>query len=127
MRFMMLMIPRGYRPGEPPSDPRPEDMETMGRYNDTLRDAGVLLSLDGLRPPSEAVRLSFGAGKPTITDGPYAEAKEALGGYWIIQVKSKDEVVEWARRCPAKDGDVIELRRIQEFEDFPPDVQALAR
>lgn len=127
MRFMMLMIPKVYRPGEPASDPRPEDMVTMGQYNDTLRNAGVLLSLDGLRPPAEGVRLAFAGGKPTITDGPYAEAKEALGGYWIIEAKSKDEAVEWARRCPAKDGDVIELRRIQDLEDFPPEVQALAR
>lgn len=125
MRFMMLMIPKGYRPGEPPAAIDPADMVTMGQYNDKLRNAGILLSLDGLRPPDEGVRLAFAGGTPTITDGPYAEAKEALGGYWIIQVKTKDEAVEWARRCPAKDGDVIELRRIQEFEDFPPEVQAL--
>jgi hypothetical protein len=82
----------------------------------------VLLSLDGLHPPSKATRLVFSGRKPTVVDGPFAEAKEALGGYWLIQVKSKEEAVEWARRCPAQDGDVVEVRQVQELSDFPPDV-----
>ena len=86
----------------------------------------MLLSLDGLHPPSMGARVSFKGGKPTVTDGPFAEAKEVLGGYWMIRVKSKEEAIEWAKRCPASDSEVIEIRQVQEFADFPADVQKAA-
>jgi hypothetical protein len=98
----------------------------MMKYNESLQKAGVLLALDGLRPPSMGARVSFSGGKPKVTDGPFAEAKEVLGGYWMIQVKSKEEAVEWASRCPASGNDVIEIRQVQEFSDFPADVQEAA-
>ena len=98
MRFMMLMIPKGYENAAPGAMPSPEAVAAMMNYNEQLQKAGVLLSLDGLHPPSAGVRVSFSGGKPTVTDGPFAEAKEVLGGYWMIQVDSKDEAVEWAKR-----------------------------
>jgi hypothetical protein len=98
----------------------------MTKYNEALTKAGVLLALDGLHPPSVGTRVSFSGGKPRVTDGPFAEAKEVIGGYWLIQVKSKAEAVQWASRCPAGDGDVIEVRQVQEMSDFPPDVQKAA-
>ena len=124
MRFMMLMIPKGYETAEPGT--MPEDVEAasaMMKYNDDLQKAGVLLALDGLHPPSMGARVSFSGGKPTVTDGPFAEAKEVLGGYWLIQVNSKEEAIEWASRCPGADNEVIEVRQVQEFADFSSDVQ----
>ena len=126
MRFMMLMIPKGYENAEPGTMPSAEAVAAMMRYNETLRKAGVLLALDGLHPPSTGVRVSFSGGKPRVTDGPFAEAKEVLGGYWMIQVKSKEEAVEWATRCPASDNEVIEVRQVHEFSEFPKDVQEAA-
>jgi hypothetical protein len=90
-----------------------------------LAPAGVLLALDGLHPPSMGSRISFSSGKPKVTDGPFAEAKEVLGGYWMIQVKSKEEALEWASRCPASDNEVIELRQVQEISDFPTELQEI--
>ena len=93
------------------------------KYNETLRKAGVLLALDGLHPPSMGARVSFAGGRPNVTDGPFSEAKEVLGGYWMIQVKSKEEAVEWASRCPASENEMIEVRQVQEFADFPERLQ----
>jgi hypothetical protein len=126
MRFMMLMIPKGYETAEPGTMPDPKAVEAMMKYNEDLQKADVLLSLDGLHPPSMGARVSFKGGKPTVTDGPFTEAKEVLGGYWMIRVKSKEEAIEWAKRCPASDNEVIEIRQVQEFEDFPADVQKAA-
>ena len=126
MRFMMLMIPKGYETAEPGTMPDAKAVEAMMKYNEDLQTAGVLLSLDGLHPPSMGARVSFNGGKPTVTDGPFTEAKEVLGGYWMIRVKSKEEAIEWAKRCPASDNEVIEIRQVQEFEDFPADVQKAA-
>jgi hypothetical protein len=123
MRFMMLMIPKGYETAEPGAMPPADAVAAMMKYNDSLQKAGVLLALDGLHPPSMGARVSFEGGKPKVTDGPFAEAKEVLGGYWIIQVKSKEEAIEWATRCPASPNEVIEIRQIQEFSDFPQEVQ----
>jgi hypothetical protein len=86
----------------------------------------VLLALDGLHPPSMGARVSFSGGKPKMTDGPFAEVKEIIGGYWMIQVKSKEEAIEWASRCPASSNEIIEVRQVQEFSDFPSDVQEAA-
>jgi hypothetical protein len=123
MRFMMLMIPKGYESAKPGTMPSAEAVAAMMKYNESLQKAGVLLALDGLHPPSTGVRVSFAGGKPKVTDGPFAEAKEVIGGYWMIQVKSKEEAVEWAKRCPASENEVIEVRQVQEFEEFAPEVQ----
>lgn len=126
MRFMMLVIPKGYETAAPDRVPNADEVAEMMKYNEALAKAGVLLSLDGLKPPSAGVRVSFQGGKAKTTDGPFAEAKECVGGYWMIQVKSKEEAVEWARRAPMSDNEIIEVRQVQEMEDFPADVQAAA-
>ncbi|HTN85856.1 MAG TPA: YciI family protein [Sorangium sp.] len=126
MRFMMLMIPRGYESATPGTMPDAEAVASMMKYNESLQKAGVLLALDGLHPPSMGARISFPGGKPQVVDGPFAEAKEVLGGYWMIQVKSKEEAIAWASRCPASDDAVIEVRQVQELSDFPAEVQQAA-
>jgi len=126
MRFMMLMIPKGYEQATPGSVPDAELVAEMSKYNRALKRAGVLLALDGLHPPSMGARVAFAGGRATVTDGPFSETKEVLGGYWLIQVGSKAEAVEWARRCPAGEGNVIEVRQVQELADFPPDVRRAA-
>jgi len=123
---MMLMIPKGYEKAQPGAMPDAKAVAAMMKYNEALQKAGVLLALDGLHPPSMGSRVTFVGGKPTVTDGPFTEAKEVVGGYWMIQVKSKEEAVEWASRCPAGDNEVIELRQVQEMSDFPADVQEAA-
>jgi hypothetical protein len=126
MRFMMLMIPRGYESAAPGTVPDAKAVEAMMKYNTALQQAGVLLALDGLHPPSMGARVSFEGGKPKVTDGPFAESKEVLGGYWMIDVKSRDEAIEWAKRCPGGPNEVIEVRQVQEMDDFPADVQRAA-
>jgi hypothetical protein len=126
MRFMMLVIPKGYDKAKAGAMPDAEIVAAMTKYNESLQKAGVLLALDGLHPPSMGARVSFAGGKPKVTDGPFAEAKEVLGGYWMIQVSSREEAIEWAKRCPMPDGDIVEVRQVQEFEDFPPEVQKAA-
>jgi hypothetical protein len=126
MRFMMLMIPKGYEKAARGAMPDANAVAAMMKYNETLQKAGVLLALDGLHPPSMGARVSFSGGKPMVTDAPFTEAKEVLGGYWMIQVKSKEEAIEWAKRCPASDNEIIEVRQVQEFSDFPADVQQAA-
>jgi hypothetical protein len=126
MRFMMLMIPKGYEKAAPGTMPDAKAVAAMMKYNESLQKAGVLLALDGLQPPSMGARVTFSGGKPTVTDGPFAEAKEVLGGYWMIQVKSKEEAIEWAKRCPGSDNEVIEVRQVHEMVDFPAEVQEAA-
>jgi hypothetical protein len=126
MRFMMLMFPKGYENAAPGTMPDRKAVTSMMKYNESLQKAGVLLAFDGLHPPSTGARVSFSSGKPTVTEGPFAEAKEVVGGYWMIQVRSRDEAVEWARRCPASDNEVIEIRQVQEYSDFPPALQQAA-
>src|SRR3981189_975154 len=126
MRFMMLMIPKGYETAAPGAMPDAKAVAAMMKYNESLQKAGVLLALDGLHPPSMGARVSFSGGKARVTDGQFTEAKEVLGGYWMIQVKSKEEAIEWASRCPAGDNEVIEIRQVQEFADFPAGVQEAA-
>jgi hypothetical protein len=123
MRFMMLMIPKGYEKAAPDTQPPAERVAAMMKYNRELQKAGVLLALDGLHPPSSGVRVTFPGGKPKVSDGPFAEAKEVLGGYWMIQVKSKEEAVEWAKRVPASEDEIVEVRQVQEMSDFPAEVQ----
>jgi hypothetical protein len=126
VRFMMLVIPKGYETAKPGTTPDPEAVARMMKYNEELQKAGVLLALDGLHPPSVGARVSFSGGKPTVSDGPFAEAKEVIGGYWMIQVRSKAEAIEWAKRAPMGDNEIIEIRQVQEMADFPPDVQKAA-
>lgn len=126
MRFMMLMIPKGYESAAPGTVPSADAVAAMMKYNEALQKAGVLLALDGLHPPTAGARITFDSGKPTVIDGPFIEAKECLGGYWMIQVKSKEEAIEWARRCPGSPNEIIEVRQVQEMSDFPPDVQQAA-
>jgi hypothetical protein len=103
--------------------PDPKLIEAMMKYNADLGKAGVLLALDGLQPPSKGARVTFKSGKPAVKDGPFTEAREIIGGYWMWQVKSKEEAIEWARRCPAEDGDTLELRQVFEMSDFGPEVE----
>ena len=127
MRFMMLMIPAGYETAEPDAVQNldADAAAAMMKYNDELRAAGVLVALDGLHPPSMGARVSFKGGKPLVTDGPFAEAKEVLGGYWIIDVGSRADAIEWAKRCPGGENEVIEVRQIQDFADYSPEVQTV--
>jgi hypothetical protein len=113
MRFMLFVYA-----GESDPGPTLERVKAMNKYNEELAKAGALLALDGLLPPSRGARLTFkGGATPTVTDGPFTEAKEFVGGYWIIQARSKEEAVEWASRAPLADG-VIEVRQIGEAADY---------
>jgi hypothetical protein len=124
MRFMMIMFPKEYENAKPGWVPDLKGMEVMGKYNEQLQKAGVLLALDGLTPPSTmSARVTFKSGKSKVTDGPFTEAKEVVGGYWVIQVKSREEALEWASRIPGKDNEMVEVRRMFEITDFPADVQ----
>jgi hypothetical protein len=127
LRFMMLMIPKGYEKAAPGTVPDAKAVEAMMKYNESLQKAGALVTLDGLHPPSMGARVTFRGGTPKVTDGPFAEAKEVIGGYWIIQVKSKEEAIEWAKRCPASENEIIEVRQVQDMSDFPADVQEAAK
>ncbi len=128
MRFMMMMIPAVYQGKQgakagadfaPPAD----GVEKMMKYNEALAKAGALVALDGLHPPSMGARVTFAGKKPHVTDGPFTESKEVLGGYWLIKAKSREEAIEWAKRVPAEEGDVIEVRQIFDMEEFPEDVR----
>ncbi len=124
MRFMMIMFPREYENAKPGWVPSLKDMEAMGKYNEQLGKAGVLLALDGLTPPSTmSARVTFKAGKSKVTDGPFPEAKEVVGGYWVIEVKSREEALEWASRIPGQDDLMVEVRRMFDVTDFDPEVQ----
>jgi hypothetical protein len=128
MRFLMLMIPAVYQPGAAPHPvqttgvPDADAVARMMKLNEDLHAAGALLALDGLHPLSKGARVSYRGGKPVVTDGPFAEAKEVVGGYWIIKAGSLDEALGWARRIPAADGDIVEVRQIQEMSDFPEEI-----
>lgn len=126
MRFMMLVIPRGYESAAPGTLPEPEAIAKMMKYNESLQRAGVLLALDGLHPPSEGARVTFVGGKPKVTDGPFAESKEVVGGYWMIDVKSRDEAIAWASRAPMADNEIIEVREVQDVSEWPEDIRKAA-
>ena len=126
MRFMMFIIPNiAAEQWTPP----PEAVVAMERYNRELERAGVLLHREGMHPLEKGARVSFPGGKASMTDGPDCEPKEVIGGFWMIDVASKAEAVEWASRCPiGAEGPQIEIRQIFERADFPPELQeALAR
>jgi len=126
MRFMMLMIPKGYESAAAGTMPSADAVAAMMKYNEELQKAGVLLSLEGLHPPAMGARVSFPGGKAKVTDGPFAEAREVLGGFWMIDVASREEAIRWASRCPAAENETIEIRQVMEMTDFPADVQDAA-
>jgi hypothetical protein len=124
MRFMMIMYPKSYQTAKPGTVPDFKDMEAMGKYNEELGKAGVLLGLDGLTPPATmSARVTFKGGKSTVTDGPFTEVREVVGGYWIIKVNSREEALEWASRIPGKDNEMVEVRRMFDLTDFDPETQ----
>jgi hypothetical protein len=120
MRVMMIV--KASKDSEAGVMPTETHLALMGKYNEELQKAGVLLDLSGLKPTSAAARVTFNRGKATVTDGPFAEAKELIAGYWIIQVKSREEAIEWAKRIPAEACNVpeVEIRPYYEMEDFAP-------
>jgi hypothetical protein len=120
MRFMLLMIPKGYESAPEGTMPDPAHIAEMMKFNEHLEKAGVLISLDGLHPPSMGARVTFENGKPEVTKGLYPGVGEVLGGYWMIRANSLDEAIGWATRCPAGRNEMIEVRRVQEMEDFSP-------
>ncbi len=126
MRFMMLMLPAGHCDAAPDALPSADAVEKMMRFNKALQEAGVLLALDGLHPPSAGVRVSSVDGKVKVVDGPFSEAKEVVGGYWMIDVSSREEAIAWASRCPLAVGDTIEIRQVFEMSDFPPETRKAA-
>ncbi len=121
MRFMMLMYPERF--AEEGVMPSAELMSEMMKYNEELGNAGVLLSLDGLKPSSNGFRVTYPNGKATITDGPFTESKEILGGFWIINVASIDEAKAWAQKIPGNGTNFVEVRPFFEMTDFPQEVR----
>jgi hypothetical protein len=119
VKFMMLMIPAVYQGGKtvPGFTPDPKKIEEMDRFNQELGKAFTIESLNGLHPLAQGARVSFAKGKSSVTDGPFIETKEVVGGYWLVEAPSKEEVVKWAQRCPADEGDTIEIRQV-----FGPEV-----
>jgi hypothetical protein len=123
---MLLVYPEGFDKAGPEFAPPPEAMAAMMTFNEELQNAGVLLALDGLHPPSMAARVSFRDGERTVSRGPFPDVQEALGGYWMIRVNSQDEAVDWMMRCPMHGNGVIEIRQVFEMEEFPAEVRAAA-
>ncbi len=126
MRFMMMVIRKRHGSAASDATPSAEAVAKMLAYNSALQKAGVMLALDGLLPPSTGARISYADGKATVTDGPFAEANDVIGGYWIIQARSREEAIEWARRAPMSDNEIIEVRQIHEMPNSPEDVQDAA-
>ena len=120
MRFMMLV--KASRDSEAGKLPTKELVAAMGEFNEAMAKAGVLLAGEGLHPSSKGTRVTYTGGKRLMTDGPFAETKELLAGFWMIQAKSKAEALEWASRVPFTDGEVVEVRQVFEASDFPADV-----
>src|SRR3954468_20470982 len=126
MRFMMLMIPLGYETAPPDVQLDPERVKAMMKYNEALKEAGVLIALGCLHPPCMGAWVCLATGNPLVTDGAFTEAKKVLGGYWMIDVASREEAIAWAKKCPAGPNEIIEIRQVQEMADFPDDVQQAA-
>lgn len=131
MRFAMFMIPGIYQGAEGAKigkdfAPPAEAFEPMMKYNEELAKAGALIALDGLTPPSQAAQVTKRGGKTVVTDGPFAESKEVVGGYWLIRADSREEAIEWAKKVPLEPGDIVEVRQIFEMSDFPEEVQKAA-
>jgi hypothetical protein len=123
MRFMMLVLPKGYTSAAPETVPDPERVKLMMKYNKELLDSGVLRAMDGLEPPSAGARVTYDTGKPVVTDGPFAEAKEVLGGYWLIDVGSMEEAIGWAKRAPMSADETIEVRKVHDYKEWPEEAR----
>src|ERR1700749_2822516 len=124
MRFMLLMYPKDYLTAKAGWVPDLTDIEESRKFHEEIGAAGVLVALDGLTPPATmSARVTFKNGKTKVTDGPFTEAKEVVGGYWIIQVKSREEALEWASRIPGQDNEMVEVRRMFDLTDFDPETQ----
>ena len=119
-RYMVIL--KADRNTESGAMPSAELIAAMGRYNEELMKAGVLLAGDGLHASSKGARVKYHANSQTVTDGPFAETKELIAGYWMLQVRSKEEAIEWAKRVPFHDGEEVEVRLMVEASDFAPDV-----
>jgi hypothetical protein len=121
MRFMMIV--KASRESEEGQLPTAEEFAAMGRYNEQLISAGILLSADGLQSSAKGFRVKYnGAGKTDVIDGPFAETKELVAGFWVIDVKSRDDALAWARRIPFSHGEEVEVRKVMEAAYFPPDL-----
>lgn len=120
MRFMVLV--KATRDSESGVLPRREELTEMGKFNEQMVKAGIMLAADGLQASSKGARIKFGGGKPTVTDGPFTETKELIAGFWIIQVKSKEEAIEWIKRAPFSRGEEVEIRQVFEADDFGDDL-----
>jgi hypothetical protein len=120
MKFMVLMIPGVYRGNKKLENfaPKAAEMEKMGQFNEEMQKAGILNDGTGLHPLTKGARISFSSGKPVVTDGPFVEAKEVLGGFWLIDAKSKEDVVNWMKKCPAEKDDILEIRQVFVDADF---------
>jgi hypothetical protein len=118
-----MVIVKATKSSEEGAPPSKELLEAMGNYNEELVDAGIMLSGDGLRPSSDGVRILFSGSDRTVTDGPFAETKELIAGYWVWKVESMDEAIEWAKRCPnpMPEDSELEIRPFYEMEDFGED------
>ena len=119
MRFIVLV--KASKDSEAGVMPTQELLAEMGKFNEELAKAGVMLAGEGLQPSSKGVRVKFSGNKRTVTDGPFAETKELVAGYWLWQVRSKEEAIEWLKRAPFRDGEVVEIRQVFEAEDFGPE------
>lgn len=123
MRFMM-MLPCPPEPLERlTAEPDKEIVTAMRKYNDEMNKAGVLILAEGLHATSKGFRLKVSGGRKIVTDGPFTEAKEVIAGFWLIQVKSTEEALEWAKRCPLPENGLMEVREVFENADFPPELQ----
>ena len=118
MRFIVMV--KATPQSEAGMLPKPEMLAKMGAYNEQLANAGILLGAEGLHPTAKGARIDYSGPKPTITDGPFTETKELIAGFWLLQAKSKAEIIEWLARCPFEDGEQIEIRQIYDMEDFAP-------
>jgi hypothetical protein len=132
MRFLVFMIPAVYQPKNSKQqnpdfseDPKrtAKLMSAMGKFNDEVQKATTVHSVDGLAPIAKGARIAYAGGKPVVTDGPAVDSKEVVGGYWLVEAKTKQQVVDLWKRCPAEEGDVIEIRQVAEMSDFPVALQ----
>ncbi|WP_449283875.1 YciI family protein [Leucobacter sp.] len=121
MKYMLIMRDTDEAYEASKEVPFEEILEAMGRYNEELIKAGVMAGGDGLAPPEEGFVVDFSADPPLVTDGPYGETKELFNGFWILEVSSREEVEEWAKRCPLGPGSKLEVRRIPGIDEFPQD------
>jgi len=120
MRFMLLV--KADKNSEAGVMPPKELFAEMGKFNEEMAKAGVMLAGEGLHPTSKGARISYGRGKPTVTGGPFPGAKDLVAGFWLIQVKSKQEAIDWAYRAPFGEGAEVEIRQVFEASDFPPEL-----